>query len=450
MNLRLFAVVVLTGTVLLSCGFGRMATGVVIWAPEVPGVQNGDLVWIWEQSRIRHSLKIQPANGSASLETDQWRVKSFSSESDAKAFSQSYQPYRNTFAVSGKQGLPVRQTPDANANRLYKLGENEEVKVLSRPGQRVKQGNLEGTWVEVLTKDGYSGWVFDYYLKLIERTPGAIESVKNSGPGDEKVQLIVSTSWYPEEMRAMVDQDRLRPEIFRPELGLRLTGSADTNRSFLLTLPSEAGPDELFELPWDEPRKIDELSYYFGGPEKLRIQFSTPELSKISIGFTWKGQEKNVTLATLQGDVGTLLSQELASRQRKWTELTNHGHLLESPTYGKLSLGEENSFTWEGFQALSPPSADILPDNLPHLGKITFDWFKDRKLTNEFQAIRFVFGEENLTPGAPEPPSQVFLYRFLKDGLQLLPVLPRDTDQTKHTVLRESKSGLSVFFTFQN
>ncbi|MEI8096115.1 MAG: SH3 domain-containing protein [Spirochaetales bacterium] len=459
MKLRLFAALALSGSLLFSCGFGRQATGVVLWAPEpaeigaVAAVKNADVVWIWEQSRIRRSFKIQESDGSASLETDQWRIRSFANENEARDFAKNYAALKDAWAVSGKQGLPVRETPDANANRVYKLGENEEVKVLSKQDKRVKQGNLEGTWVEILTKDGYSGWVFDYYLSLVDKAGGT--AVKASGAGDEKVQLILSTSWYPEEMKVMVDQDRLQPEVFRPELGLRLVsagngaGGADGSaRSFLLTLASEAGPDELYELPWEEPRKIDDLSYWFGGPEKLRVQFTNPELTRITLGFTWKGQEKNIPLSVLPGDVGTLLSRELASRQQKWVELLNHGSVLSSPTYGVLTLGENGAFTWAGFETLQPPSGDILPANLPPDGRIVFDWFNDRKLVGEFRAVRFEFGQTE-NGNTPAGPSQVFLYRFLKDGLQLLPVLPRDTDQAKHTVLRESKSGLSIFFTFQ-
>ena len=50
---------------LTSCGLGRMATGVVVWAPEGSSVHNGDVVWIWEQSRIRKSFKIERPEGGA-------------------------------------------------------------------------------------------------------------------------------------------------------------------------------------------------------------------------------------------------------------------------------------------------------------------------------------------------------------------------------------------------
>ncbi len=444
MKLRITALLVV-GALLLSCGFGRQATGVVVWAPEDSPVKNGDVVWIWEQSRIRHSYKIQPTSGSAAFETDLWRVKSFAGEGDALAFAKSFLPLSQTWAVSGKQGLPVRVAADANSDRVYKLGEGEEVKVITGNGPRVKQGNLEGSWVEILTKDGYNGWVFDYYLTLVDKSQGAPAAIKASGPGDELVQRLLTETWFPEEMRAMVEQDRLRPEVFRSGLGLRLqaTATATTTGSFVLVLPSSTGEDDLYELPWEVPRKIDNSSYWFGGPSKLRIQFTSAEYDRIALGFTWKGAEKTVVLITLPQPVGNYLSRELASRQQKWAELKNHGSTLTSPTYGTLLLGEAGEFTWTGMETLQPPLGDVLPTCLPEKGTMIFDWFRERRFISEFRAVRFVFGESE------EAPSQVFLYRFLKDGLQLLPVAAVDLDPSKNTVLRESRGALSLFFTIE-
>src|SRR5262245_26221811 len=186
------AALVLGALLLSSCGFGRMATGVMVWAPEDAKVQNGDVVWIWEQSRIRKTFKIERPEGGGPFEVEQWRVKSFSGEGEARAFQTAFAPLKDLWAISGKQGLPVRETADANANRVYRLGESEEVKVIVGNGPRVKQGNLEGSWVQILTKDGYQGWVFDYYLNLVSRTAEATRTLKGSGPGDQLVQSVLA------------------------------------------------------------------------------------------------------------------------------------------------------------------------------------------------------------------------------------------------------------------
>jgi len=46
--------------------------------------------------------------------------------------------------------------------------------------------------------------------------------------------------------------------------------------------------------------------------------------------------------------------------------------------------------------------------------------------------------------------SKVFLYRFLKDGFQMLPAADSDLDPVHQTVIKETQSGLSLYFTFQD
>lgn len=420
--------------VLTSCGLGRMATGIVVWAPEGASAANGDLVWIWEQSRIRKTFKIQRPEGGDSFEIDQWRVRAFSGEGEAKAFQTAFLPLKDTWAVSGKQGLPVRQTADANSDRVYKLGENEEVKVLAGNGPRVKQGNLEGTWVQILTRDGYSGWVFDYYLSLTDRGGGSSRQLKASGPGDQMVEAVLAQSWYPEDMKAMVEQDRINLTTFRPDAGLR---SASSPPALLLLLPGNDGQDERIELPVATPRKLNDSTYSFGGPNDVKVQFTNSEGSKMTLSFSWQGKSRSVPLTLLDENVGNLVSRELASRQQKLSEILLRGTTLTSPTYGTLQITPEGRFTWEGAGA-------ALPDVAATTGQIAFDWFKDKRLFGEFRAIRFRFDPEG---GGP---SRVFLYRFLKDGFQMLPADPADLDPVKQTVVRESRSGLSLFFMFQD
>lgn len=411
-----------------------MATGVVVWAPEDVTVKNGDLVWIWEQSRIRKTYKIQRPEGGDSFEIDQWRVLSFPGEGEAKEFQVGFLPLKDTWAMSGKQGLPVREIADANANRVYRLGENEEVKVLAGNGPRVIQGNLEGSWVRILTRDGYSGWVFDYYLGLTDRSQGTVRRVKGSGPGDQMVQAVLSQSWYPEEMKSMVEQDRINLMTFRPDAGLR---SVEAPPALLLVLPGSEGQDERYELAIEEAQKTSASTYSFGGPHQVKVQFTNSEGTRMTLSFGWQGKTRSVPLAVLDENVGAVVSRELANRQQKLSEILLKGTTLTSPTYGVIQLTPEGEFTWEG-------ATEALPDLTETKGKVVFDWFKDKRLFGEFRAIRFHFGDEKTGV------SRVFLYRFLKDGFQMLPADPADLDATKQTVVRESRSGLSLYFTFQD
>jgi hypothetical protein len=144
-----------------------------------------------------------------------------------------------------------------------------------------------------------------------------------------------------------------------------------------------------------------------------------------------------VPLTLLDDNVGTLISRELANRQQKLLEILSRGKTLTSPTYGTIKLTPEGEFTWEGYQT-------VLPSITVGHGKIAFDWFKDKRLFDEFRAVRFQFGPDE---GGT---TQIFLYRFLKDGFQMLPASAADLDPAKQTVVHETSSGLSLFFTFQD
>ena len=406
-----------------------------MWAADGSTVRNGDLVWIWEASRIRKTFKVEKAEGGGSFETEQWRVKAFASEGDAKAFQTGFAPVKDSWAVSGKQGLPVREAADSSSNRIYKLGDQEEVKVLAGNGPRVKEGNLEGSWVQILTKDGYTGWVFDYYLGLTIRHVGEVRQIKASGPGDQLVQSVLAQSWFPDDMQAQIEQDRINLAVFRPDAGLRAVASPS---AFLVLLPGTGTtPDERIQLPIEAAKKIDASTYSFGGPNQAKVQFTNAQGSKMTLSFTWQGKSRSVPLTLLDDNVGTLISRELANRQQKLTEILARGSTLSSPTYGTIKLTPEGNFTWEGYQA-------VLPNLTSGQGKIVFDWFKDKRLFDEFRAVRFQFGPDQ---GAV---NQIFLYRFLKDGFQMLPAAPADLDQAKQTVVHETSSGLSLFFTFHD
>ena len=412
-----------------------MATGVVVWAPEGATVRNGDVVWIWESSRIRKALKIERPEGGGSFEIDQWRVKSFPGESEAKAFQAAFAPVKDTWATSGKQGLPVREAPDSNSNRLYKLGLNETVKVLVGNGPKVKEGNLAGSWVQILTQDGYTGWVFDFYLSLEVHTVGEVHQIKGSGPGDQMVQAVLAQAWYPDDMQAQVEQDRINLTMFRADAGMRAVASPP---AFLLFLPGQGTTaDERLQIPIDTPKKLDPSTYSFGGPQKAQVQFVNAEGSKMVLSFTVNGTTRSIPLALIDDNVGTIISRELANRQQKLTEILSRGKTLTSPTYGTIKIADDGTFTWDGHQAALPQ----VPGNR---GKITFDWFKDKRLYDEFRAVRFQFGDDQ------NGTSQIFLYRFLKDGFQMLPATSTDLDPVKQTVVRQPSSGLSLYFTFQD
>lgn len=438
--------------IIASCGIGRMATGVVVWAPPSSGFENGGIVWIWDQSRIRKTYKIQAEKGSDSVEVDTWRVLSFGDEAQARSFAAAFVPFKDTWAVSTRLGLPVRQDPDPSANRVYKLGEGEEVKVLNRKPDKVKEGNLEGRWIQILTKDGYTGWCFDYYFRVVERKPGGGEKVTSGGQSDPSLDALLRDSWYPEEFRLMAEQERVNLEVFHADAGFHAVG--DT-KAFQIVWPADLNPapaakpatdkpmdDEHYDLSYNKIRKTGDSAYTFEGESNLKVQYMDAERKRITVRFTAGGAEKTFVFVKLEDSVGAYVSKEMAARQERLQELTARGGTLVSPTYGTLAITADGNFQWTGFEALMPPHSTVLPANTGGSGTVGMDWYKDMRLAGDYKVFRLVFD------GNPQV-SQVFLWRYLQDGIQLLPIRDADTDPLRHTVLRESRTGVYLFFTFK-
>lgn len=310
--------------------------------------------------------------------------------------------------------------------------------------------------MQILTKDGHVGWCFDYYFKIIDKKPGAGETSSGAGAGDENLEALLRDNWYPEEFRPMAEQNRINLDLFKPEAVLK---SVPENKSFQLTWPgalsldkrpagmaSDQGvrSDEHYELPYQTIRKTGDSAYTFEGPVNLRIQYMDSEKKRITVRFTQNNEEKTFVFVKLEDGINAYISKEMAARQDRLQEFLARGGTLVSPTYGTITLGSEGKFQWTGFEALKPPKTNILPGDTASTGILAFDWFKDMRMGGETKVVRFQF-DAGTGPGF----SRVFLWRYLKEGIQLIPIRETDEDGVRHTVLRESRMGVALFFTFQ-
>jgi hypothetical protein len=427
-----------------SCGLGRLGTGVVLWS-DSEHLTNGSLVWVWDQSRIRKSMIVQRTDGGSRFEISSWRVREFSNEADARAFQKQFVQWNDIWANVQRGGLFVRSEPDASASRVYRLSDGEEIKILNQNPQTVTIDGLVGHWDEVLTQNGATGWVFDYYLSLYKVANGVQTQLKQSGPGNFYLQAVETNPWYPEDFLNQVAQRRINLKIFDPGYVFHYNGSD----AFDLTLPpnlSTGAPAQSFHFAFTRVQKIDTATFLFVGPANLSVRVLNPEATRIEIKFLQNDQQVTFLYARLDKNIGDYIAQETASRLDQLNTLLNLGKTLVSPTWGRIDLNQDGSFIWTGFQALQPPLGVLFPSDLTGKGQLLFDWFKDQQFVGDWQVLRM-----SLARSGGEPDfSQLFLYRFLKGGLQLLPVSNADVNTVKRTVLRESHLGYTLFLSFQS
>ena len=82
----------------------KIGSGVILWAAENSPVDNGTVVSIYEESKIRSTFTVAELGSKDMIELDQWRVNFFDREQDAKKYAENYLPYATSFAFSERQG----------------------------------------------------------------------------------------------------------------------------------------------------------------------------------------------------------------------------------------------------------------------------------------------------------------------------------------------------------
>ncbi len=426
-----------------SCGMGSLGTGVVLWS-DSENLANGSIVWIWDQSSLQKTFTIQKTDGGSRFTIANWRIRFFNNPEKAKTFATQFAPWKDIWGITQKTGMAIMSQPNSTSPKVYRLGYKEDVKILGQLPQATTEGGFTGHWDEVMTSSGYTGWCFDYFLSLYRVTNNQKVVLKQGGPEDFYLRTVETNSWYPQEFRFEVAQNRINLNYFRPDYDFHFDG----DKTFSLTIPPPLGstaPASSYTFTFSDVRKIDAGTFLFVCPQNLMVRILNPEVTKIEVSFNDGTQAHRYLYVRLDQDIGTYISQENASRVDQLNAILAYGTKLTSSIYGTMNLGSDGSITWTGFQALQPPQGIIFPQGLANTAHIYFDWFKDSQFAGDWKVFRLQFDP---TAQVPEF-SQVFLYRFLKGGLQMIPVSRSDLNPDKQTVLRESRVGFTIFMTFE-
>jgi hypothetical protein len=87
-----------------------------------------------------------------------------------------------TMNVNSPEGLNVRKEPSINAEKIYLLGDKQEVRIIEVDKSNITIDNINGYWTLIET-DRIKGWVFSGYLAegnnkyIIQRDQGIIQSI---------------------------------------------------------------------------------------------------------------------------------------------------------------------------------------------------------------------------------------------------------------------------------
>ena len=353
----------------------KIGYGVVNWSIPEHNLTATDVVPILVRSNIS-KVYIAELN-KQKIEIPLWQLTFCASKREAHEYIKKTAEYRSVYAVVKLDGLPLRSNPDNTGKQVYRLRENQIVKVLWKgEGAPVvaRDKPLEGDWLYVMTNDGTRGWCFSYNLFTYdEREPSAPQQTTEITV-DENLKEILNSRWYPEYYREMIQKKRIDPDRMIETFGF-FPGEADGVARIVLK-------DEQVSFPYTGITKNRMGAYQFeGSPMLLQIR----DEDTIAVNYTdEKGRVQIQYFITLKEDPQELVRAEMERRNAALQALVDIGSGFNSVNYGTLQFLEGGRFLWHGYQVISP---SIIPKGAGSAGYVAIRFFIGSKLKTDYQGI---------------------------------------------------------------
>ena len=147
------------------------------------------------------------------------------------------------------------------------------------------------------------------------------------------------------------------------------------------------------------------------------------------------GKPEDFNLVTIDGDINEILTAEIARRETEYEQLYMYGPKFNSKSYGSLSLGENQEFTWTNNRLVV--SSGIISANAKGRGKIENKYFLTKALRTSYDGVlTFKFDGMNKEVN--------FLYKIEENGLRLEDAT--GTTIKNSTIYERAISPLVMFF----
>ena len=416
----------------------------MLWSTEDPPVQSGTVMPVYIRSNIDKVWVLGlpgglygGRGGTNKIEVPLSRFEFAGSKSKAKKQAESFSRYALTYAENMQDGLPVRDNPDNNARRVYRLRTGEILKILSLvegvPAISASGEPLPGDWYRVLTEDGSRGYCFSYRLRLFEHTGESLAaSIPVDAGGidpDPDLDALLSKIWYPESYSVMINSGRInfeelsRRRRFDPgqDTGIARIFTFDLDRSFSYNGIRPDGP----------------RAWRFEGTN-LSMQLRTDSL--LAVQFTeGGGSMRTMLFVSLTVDVDDLVVQEGARRALLYDDIINQGPVFTSNNYGTITFNEEGEFSWSGYDLLIP---HLIPESADGWGTITMDIFLSPELEDRYSgAFTLRFSEND---GSIFSARLRFIYMLDSQGFRI-EIVPESNIEDV-TVTHRAVSPMVMYF----
>ena len=419
--------ILLFSAILFSCADKFPSYGIVTWSADEKVVSTGALVGISARSQLHKTLQIRllDTNGEATadpISIPVWRVQEFGSSNEANQWMKQHQSTLHVFARSNKLALPVRDSPAIKGdNIVYRLRDQEVVKVLERQEKETDLGGLKGFWYHILADTGTDGWVFSVQLDVYE--PGVTKSAAELDQ-DAQINQLVSGNWRPEEFAGMIENKQFDLDTFRPD------------RGFFVDLKQNnihiAYDKDILDFSFKSLEKLQRNTWQASGTS---LQLVFRDEKSIIVQFQKANSVLSKVFINLDDKIEDLYTGELNRRAGLLASVAGNKGIISSSNYGSITIAHDGSFTWNGWQSLQPR---IIPASAQGQGIITFNIYPDGSLRDNYQGV-ITFNFNSSEGSKPID----FLYQIRADGVQM-EFLPRSL--IKENIAKKSDSSPTVLF----
>ena len=383
---RLVAVAAVCTAIFASCSGRRIGYGVLLWAPDKSSFKTGQIVTVKSESKINNTYSVVGSGSKSAVDLPTWRIKLFSSEKEAVNYSLSYSPMVPLFAKATANGAAIRDNPDASATRVYRLRQDQVVKVVSKEPKEVTIDGIKGYWYEVLTGDGVLGYSFDANLQVYNP---ADKTQQQQSVGQLLLDKVLSSTFRPQYFQQMIDNNRIDLKRFSTKFGFFADQQSKTVHIVM--------PDYDLTFKYSGIQDRGSNDYAFTGtslemiiqnPDQIRLLYSDNQ-----------GNQQDQTFVQIKQDIGMLVEKERNRRLQVYSTFLDKTP-FSSDYYGKINLHSNGSFDWSGYSRLVP---NIIPAGAEPSGMVAFPLYLSDGLKGSYDGvISFVFGAK---PAAATDPT---------------------------------------------